>query len=139
MVDIKVSEIIKIENVRDYKFHAARWNKYDNPLDVFVRDRNEWYHWNTWRNQKDEFSREYVFSLIDFYPETDMWLFGGIYKIISRKDVPYKHSYKVEEMVEFSKYIGRLKIYLPKPPRGRAFFLAKYYDQMKVSEILKEV
>lgn len=138
MKEIKLSEIIKIENIHKYKFHAARWNGYDQPLDVYVRDTNEWFHWNTWRNTKDEFSRDYIFSLIDFYPETDTWLFGGIYKVLSRSDVQKNHSYEIEEIKEYSPFIGRLKIHLPKPPRGRAFYLENYYENMMVSEILKE-
>ena len=49
-----------------------------------VRDKNEWFDWNKWRNNYDEFKRQYLFSLIDFYPETEMWLFGGVYKILER-------------------------------------------------------
>jgi len=138
MKEIKLSNIIKIENIHEYKFHAARWNGYDQPLDVYVRDTKEWFNWNTWRNVKNEFSRDYIFSLIDFYHETDTWLFGGIYKVLSRSDVQKDYSYKVEEIKKYSPFIGRLKIHLPKPPRGRAFYLENYYENMMVSEILKE-
>jgi len=109
MKKISVSEIIKLKNLYDYKLHAARWNGSDHPLDVFVRDHNEWFHWNTWRSNKDEFSRDYIFSLIDFYHETDMWLFGGIYKVISRSNVTQGHGYEIEEVAEYSPFVGRLK------------------------------
>jgi hypothetical protein len=77
MSDIPITKIIGIEEPEKYKFHAARWNDSDQPLDVYVRDKKEWFGWNTWRNSKNEFSRKYIFSLIDFYPENNIWLFGG--------------------------------------------------------------
>ena len=87
MSDIAITDLIKIDNPYDFKFHAARWNGDIQPLDVYVREKKAWFGWNTWRNSKDEFSRQYVFSLIDFYPENDTWLFGGIYKILKRNNI----------------------------------------------------
>lgn len=138
MNQIPLSKIINIENPNEYKFHAARWNDYNEPLDVYVRDKAEWFEWNTWRNSKNEFSRKYVFSLIDFYPENNMWLFGGIYEVLKRNNIPKSHSYEVKELTEYSNLVGRLKIKLEKPSRGRAFYLENHLDKMIVSEILKE-
>lgn len=137
-MNIPVSNFIKIDNLHGYKFHAARWNGSDNPLDVFVRDKRAWRNWNTWRGTTNEFSRQFIFSLIDFYPERDVWLFGGIYEITGRRNEPRTHSYDIREIEEYQPYVGRLKINLKKPPRGRAFYLEKYWGQMSVSEILKE-
>jgi len=120
MSNIPVTKIIRIDEPKQFKFHAARWNGENQPLDVYVRDKNEWFMWNTWRNVKDEFSRQYIFSLIDFYHESDMWLFGGIYEVIKRNDIPNAHSYEIEELNEYTDYVGRLKIRLQKPSRGRA-------------------
>jgi hypothetical protein len=138
MPHIAITDLIKIDDPKKFKFHAARWNGDSQPLDVYVRDENEWFEWNTWRDNKDEFSRQYVFSLIDFYPENDTWLFGGIYEIMKRNNVAKSHSYEIQELTEYSSYIGRLKIKLPKPSRGRAFYLEHHIENMLVSEILKE-
>jgi hypothetical protein len=138
MADIALSRIIKIDKPSEFKFHAARWNGEEQPLDVYVRDKKEWFDWNRWRNDKNEFSRKYIFSLIDFYPENDMWLFGGIYEVVSRSNKPKDFSYEIKELSEFSDYVGRLKIKLEKPSRGRAFKLEKHFDKMIVSEILKQ-
>ncbi|MCF7945362.1 MAG: GIY-YIG nuclease family protein [Spirochaetia bacterium] len=136
--EIKITDIISIESSEKYKFHAARWNGQDQPLDVYVRDKDEWHYWNRWRSNKDEFSREYIFSLIDFYPETDTWLFGGIYKVLKRNNISQDFSYEIDEIEKYSPYVGRLKVKLKKPPRGRAFYLENYIENMHVSEILKE-
>lgn len=138
MNPIPITNLIKINDPRKYKFHAARWNGGDQPLDVYVRDKNEWFKWNTWRSNKNEFSRQYIFSLIDFYPETDMWLFGGIIEVAKRSNIPHSHSYEIKEQIEYSAYVGRLKVKLEKPSRGRAFYLEHYFDKMIVAEILKQ-
>jgi len=138
MSEIPITKIIKIDSINKFKLHAARWNGEYQPLDVYVRDKNEWFGWNTWRNNKNEFSRDFVFSLIDFYPEKDTWLFGGIYEILKRNNIPNSHSYEIKELNEYSPYVGRLKIKLEKPSRGRAFYLENHIEKMKVSEILKE-
>ena len=98
MSEIPVTKIIKIDNPSEFKFHAARWNGENQPLDVYVRDKKEWLGWNTWRNNKDEFSRKYIFSLIDFYPENSTWLFGGIYEVVKRNNIPDSHSYEIKEL-----------------------------------------
>jgi hypothetical protein len=138
VADIPLTKIIHIDDPKKYKFHAARWNSHNQPLDVYVRNKKEWFKWNTWRNKKDEFSRQYIFSLIDFYPENNMWLFGGIYEVKKRRNIPKSHSYEIKEIVEYSNYIGRLKVQLEKPPRGRAFYLEQHLNKMRVSEILKQ-
>ena len=137
MSNILITEIINIENPKEYKLHAARWNGDSNPLDVYVRGKDLWRRWNTWRDNKDDFSRKYIFSLIDFYPENNMWLFGGIYEVIERNNTNKSHSYKIKEVKQYSNYVGRLKIKLKKPSRGRAFLLEKHLEEMTVSEILK--
>ena len=42
MIPVPVSTIIKIDDPSQYKLHVARWNGSDQPLDVYVRDKNEW-------------------------------------------------------------------------------------------------
>lgn len=138
MSEIPLTRIIQIDNPGEYKLHAARWNGEEQPLDVFVRDKQEWFGWNTWRNYKDEFSRQYIFSLIDFYPENDMWLFGGLFEVVRRHNTLNDHGYEISELSVYSDYVGRLKIRLKKPSRGRAFYLEHHLDQMYVSEILKQ-
>ena len=135
--DIPLTEIIEIKEPEKYKLHVARWSGEDQPLDVYVRDKKEWRDWNRWRKKYDEFSRQYVFSMMDFYHESDMWLFGGIYEVTGRgkKD---SHSYEIRDLPEHSHFIGRLKIKMERPKRGRAFYLEDRIDKMLVSEILRE-
>ena len=144
MCDISISNLINIDEPENFKFHAARgyWDdgekKWVEPLDVFVRDKNEWINWNRWRGKRDDFSRNYIFSLIKFYHESDMWLFGGIYEVLKDNEVQYSHSYEIKELDEYSVYVGRLKVRLENVPRGRAFYLENHIENMTISEIQKQ-
>ena len=136
-MSIKLAEILPISNLKEYKVHLACWNGKLNPLDVFVKSKEEWEEWNTWRGSKDDFNRKFIFSLMDFYPERNIWLFGGIYKIVARTKKNYSESYKIEIVEDSKEFIGRLKIRLKRPGRAKAVKLENYYDKFIVSEILK--
>ena len=137
MMKIKLTDIFEIDNPAAFKLHAARWNHEEQPLDVFVRSREDWFGWNTWRNPRNEFNRPFIFSLIDFYHEYETWLFGGAFEVLSRGSDVKCHSYKLKELPQFLPYVGRLKINMPKPSRGRAFYLEKHLNGMLVKEILQ--
>ena len=132
-MDIKVENLLNIDDVGKHKIHFAVWNGVEQPLDVFVRDREEWKRWNSWRGNRDDYSREYIFSLIRYYPQPDKWLFGGIFKVIERK----QDSYVVNLDDKYKEYVGRLLIHYPGPRvRGRAFYLENHYSSLLVSQIL---
>jgi hypothetical protein len=135
---IHLPHIFPIKNPEQYKLHLACWNGEEQPLDVFVRDRSEWDGWNSWRGARDDFSRDYIFSLMDFYPEHDSWLFGGVYRVLSRTPTNHTRSYKVELLEESQPFIGRLKLLLKRPSRAKAVNFEKHYERFVVSEILPE-
>ena len=64
--------MLDLGNLKDYKVHCAVWNKYEQPLDVFARDREEWRGWNSYKGQVNHFNRKYIFSMMSFYPEANM-------------------------------------------------------------------
>lgn len=137
-MEIPLRRVLQIDNLANYKVHLASWDRENQPLDVFVRDYNEWEGWNRWRSNKDDFNREKIFSLIDFYPESGIWLFGGIFTILSRTGISGPDSYRIACDETSRELVGRLKIRLKRPARGRSFLLEKTFDQMVVSEILRE-
>ena len=137
-MSIVLSDVINIDDPTKFKLHLACWNQEVQPLEVFVRDRAEWNDWNRWRSAKDEFNRDYIFSLIDFYHEPGTWLFGGIFRVLSRKPENYAHSYEIALDPGTQDYIGRLKVKLKRPGRARVLKLENYYPSILVSEILKE-
>lgn len=133
-MDIALADIWKIENLRDYKVHFARWNKQNQPLEVFVRDKDEWKEWQEYWPGRNDFNRRYIFSLAQFYHETDSWLFGGIYEVLQR----YGDRYKVALTDIGAGFIGRLKLRSDYRSRTtRVDFESRYYD-LVVQEILRE-
>lgn len=138
MADIHISQLLPIANQRLYKLHAARDSDGSHPLDVFVGCRDEWHGWNRWRGNKNEFKRDFIFSVIEFYPQSGVWLFGGIFRVLSRSNEKNPVGYVIEEVAEYANLVGRLKIRMPTPSRGRAFYLEHHYPQMFVNEVLRE-
>lgn len=134
-MNIHLSQLYPVARPEQYKLHLACWNGRDQPLDVFVRSRIEWDGWNTWRGMKDDFSRDFIFALIDFYPEKDRWLFGGAYRVLSRKPIDRAHSYEVEVLEESQPFIGRMKISLKRPSRAKALNFENHYKDLVVAEI----
>lgn len=140
MKEIPIQEIIRIENLSEYKLHLGCWNQYHQPLDLFVSDFNIWKGWNEWIGKRNDFNRKYIFSMIDYYHEPNKWLFGGIFEVkeryLDKRDED--GGYKVELVSEYENLIGRLIIDYPRTTgRGRAFRLENYFDQFRISEILK--
>ena len=54
-MNIPVAHILPIDDLSEYKIHFAVWNGEQQPLDVFVRDPEEWKGWNSWRGRRDDF------------------------------------------------------------------------------------
>lgn len=138
---MSISNLLNINNSANYKLHTARYNQSDQPLDVFIRNKEEWNNWNCWISHKDEFKRQFILALIDFYPQQDIWLFGGIYEVMGFKDghghkSRHCHAYNSILTDQGSKYIGRLKVHLPMRVRGRVFNLEHRISDMKIHEII---
>ena len=141
---MSISNLLNISNPEHYKLHVARHNQIEQPLDVFIRDKEEWNNWNCWISHKHEFNRQFILALIDFYPQQDVWLFGGIYEVVGfKKGFDNKsrhcHAYNSILTLQGSEYIGRLKVHLPMRVRGRVLNLENRISDMKIQEILTEL
>lgn len=131
---ILLRDIWPIEAPQDFKVHFARWNNDAQPLEVFVRDRQEWQGWQEYRPKRDEFSRPYIFTLAQFYHETDSWLFGGVYEVLER----HADRYRVELLDEGAGFIGRLKLHSGYRGRSTRLNFENHYSDFAVQEILRE-
>ena len=114
MKDIRLNKIFYNINPVEYKVHFARTsNNGTEPLDEYIADFEGWKGWNKYSKSKNDFNRKYIFSLINFYPEKDTWLFGGIWEVISTNMSNIPYPYEIELVDDYSEYIGRLKIKYP--------------------------
>lgn len=143
MEKFKLNDLFQLteDEMRKYKIHLAAYNGYEQPLDVFARDREEWKGWNEWRGGKDDFNREYIIGLIPDYHKIDKYVFGGVFKVIKRYDdwQETEVGYKVELTNQFESLIGRLVVDFSRYQglRGRAFLLENFMDSMSIAEILE--
>lgn len=137
-MNIKLSEIVDFESPTEYKIHLANWNGDDHPLDVFVRSKEDWKSWNSWKGEKDDFNRKYIFSLMEYYHEPNIWLFGGIYEVIGRLNKSRDIGYEVELSEKLKPFIGRLKLKWQRSGRAKSRKLENYLNEFEVSEILRE-
>ena len=138
MLKIKVQDIIPVDDPIQYKLHLACRNKEGiSPLDEYVADPERWVGWNEWRGNKNDWTREFVFSVMEFYPRYDSWLFGGIFRVIERHD----DCYQLEELEKYKKFVGRvlLSFHRYQGMRWRAYYLENYIQEFEIVEILPSV
>ena len=133
-MSISISDIWPISNLSDYKLHFARWNGDTQPLDVWVRDKNEWQGWQEYWPKRNDFNRPYIFSLMQFYHEEDTWLFGGVFRVLGLK----QDRYEVQLCDEGKGFIGRLKLHTPYRERSTRVNFENHFANFTVSEILRE-
>ncbi|SFP83981.1 GIY-YIG nuclease family protein [Tranquillimonas alkanivorans] len=129
-----LKDIFPLPNLSDYKVHFARHNGRDHPLDVWARSRPEWKLWQQTRPGRDDFNRPYIFALAQFYPEPDVWMFGGVFEVTAR----HSDRYDVEQVDLGRPLEGRLKLHYPHRDRVTRSKLEKHYDGFVVKEILPE-
>ena len=138
---IPIKQLLSLPDdiITDCKIHFAKHNGYDDPLELFLNNPDEIKGWNEWRGNKNDFTRTYIFTVIQFPKRPDRWLFVGIYKIIKRYDdySETEHGYDVELTSLCSNLIGRLIIdYYFDYPHGRAVLMDSYIDYISIAEIL---
>lgn len=131
---ILLSEIWPIISPQDYKVHFARWNQQNQPLEVWVRDKSEWLRWQEYWPGRDDFNRPLIFSLIQFYHEPDIWLFGGVFRVMQR----HQNRYDVQLTQEGAGFLGRLKLRLSYRERATRVKFENHYAAFEVQEILRE-
>jgi len=133
-VTILLRDIWPIASPKRYKCHFARWNGEHQPLEVWARDKVEWQGWQEYRSARDDFNRPYVFSLIKFYHEVDIWLFGGVFRVLKR----HEDRYDMELTDEGSGFLGRLKLRSSYRNRTTRVNFENHYPEFEVQEILRE-
>lgn len=131
---ILLKDIWSIEETSNYKIHFARYGGYSQPLDVFVRNRDEWQGWQEYKPKRNDFNQQFIFSLMQFYHESETWLFGGIYEVLER----HSDCYSVRLTEQKREFIGHLKIKSDYKQRATRTRMEPYYSAFEVKEILTE-
>lgn len=72
---------------------------------------------------------------MQFYHESESWLFGGIYEVLER----HNDRYSVQLTKQKREFIGRLKIRFDYKQRATRTRMEPYYSAFEVKEILAEI
>lgn len=121
------------------KLHCAVWNGEEHPIDVLSNDPEGWEGWNSYRSNKDDFNRKFIFSLAQDRHDLTLWLFGGIWEVLDRGGEPYARSYKIalrEDLM--GPYVRRLYVRLALGSRQRRRKMESILNEMTVATILEE-
>lgn len=135
---ISLNHIWPIENIYDYKLHFGRWNGELQPLQEWAKDRKNWVGWQEYWPGRHDFNRRYIFSLMDFYHESDTWLFGGVFEVKGIVERDGHKRYRVELTDKGTPYIGRLKVSSPYRKRTTRVNFENHYSELIVKEIMQE-
>lgn len=120
------------------KVHCAVWNGVDHPIDVLARSWDEWVEWNRWRGTRDEFNRQFIFSLARDRSNPTHWLFGGVFEVTGRRRSPGAGSYDVVLRDDLmGAYIKRLLVMFKPSGRTVRLNMETSLDQMEVVSVLE--
>ncbi|KRA37913.1 hypothetical protein ASD81_04305 [Nocardioides sp. Root614] len=121
------------------KLHCAVFNGKHYPIDVLANDPEEWQRWNSWRGPKDDFNRQFVFSIAQDRHDPTLWLFGGIWEVKARRPEPRTYSYDVVPRDDLmGPYVRRLYVRLALGGRQRRRKMESILAEMTVASILEE-
>lgn len=119
------------------KLHCAVWNGENHPIDVLARDWDEWTDWNRWRSNRDEFNRQFIFSLARDRTDASLWLFGGIFEVLARRPLTQAHSYDVMFRDDLmAAFVKRLVLRFELPGRTIRLNMETHVDRFSVHSIL---
>lgn len=122
-----------------FKVHFAVWNGIAQPMDALATSQEQWQAWQMWRGAKDDFNRDFIFSLAQDKNDLTLWLFGGIWKVLERRPEPRADSYTVELREDLmGPFIRRLMIRHKLVGRNRRRSMETVLPAMSVSSILEE-
>jgi hypothetical protein len=121
------------------KLHCAVWNGQEHPIDVLARSWTDWVGWNSWRGPRDDFNRQFIFSLAQTRGDASQWLFGGVFEVLARRPVPRAMSYDVKLRDDhMGPYIKRLVVGFRLPGRSVRLNLEAQLARIEVLSILPQ-
>ena len=119
-------------NNRRNRFHLAKTPPSGGrPIDALTKSKEEWLRWQVYRGKaKERFTVDYIISFAQL--KGNKFLFGGVFKITSRKS----SKYKVEYTNDYKDLIGRLILeYTGNNTRATVFTPSHIYENSIVSGI----
>jgi hypothetical protein len=121
------------------KLHCAVWDGEEHPIDVLARSWDDWVGWNSWRGTRDDFNRQFIFSLAQTRDKPWHWMFGGVFEVLGRRPAPRSKSYDVALRADLmGAFVKRLMVAFRLPGRAVRLNLETHLDQIEVESILPQ-
>lgn len=123
-----------------FKVHFAVRNEQGiNPIDVLASDPEGWQGWNSWRSVKNDYNREFIFSVAQDKHDASLWLFGGVWEVLERRPEPKSYSYTVALREDLMGPFSR-RLYIRHKRTGRNIrrTMESVLPTMTVASILEE-
>jgi hypothetical protein len=106
---------------------------------VLARSWDEWVEWNRWRGTRDDFNRQFIFSLARARNDPSHWLFGGVFEVLARSSTPHTSSYDVALRSDLmGVFIKRLMVGFRPPGRAVRLNMEAHLDGIDVASILEQ-
>lgn len=126
-------------DLRRCKLHCAVWNGHDQPVDVLARSWDEWVTWSRWRPANDAFNRQFIFSMARDRDNPSRWLFGGVFEVVGKRDIPNSHAYDLQLREDLlGPYIKRLWLHFKPPGRAIRLNLETHIGDIAVASVLEQ-
>jgi hypothetical protein len=129
---------------QEAKIHVAQKSDNEHPIDCFVQSFDQWQNgWNGNFHSNHCWNRQFVFSMIELPKQTDKWLFGGVFRVVSHKPGKSRTGkqgviYQVE-LTDFGQpLIGRLLSHWTKDARAKGRRPETMLENMSIAELLPE-
>lgn len=123
----------------DCKLHCAVWNGEEHPIEVMAGSFERWTWWNSYRADNNHFNRPLIFSMAQSLEGPDLWLFGGVFEVLARRDKPHAFSYDVKHRTDLLPGLTqRLMVQFALAGRQRRRVFETCVDEMAVAAILPE-
>lgn len=121
------------------KLHCAKYNGEQHPIDALAGSWSDWMDWNRYRPGRNEFNRQFIFSLAHDRKDPTHWLFGGIFEVTGRRDEPKAYSYDLKLRKDLmGSFIRRLVVEFTPPGRAVRMNMETFLDQMAVAAVLEK-
>jgi hypothetical protein len=90
------------------RLHCAVQAKSRHPSDALVESWAEWEAWNRYRGLKNDFNRDFIFSLAVIPGQPTQWLFGGVFEVLGRGETFWSKSKPDSEVLDREDYWKRV-------------------------------
>ena len=112
------------------KLHCAKYNGEQHPIDALAGSWEDWVTWNRYRPGRDEFNRQFIFSLAHDRNDSAHWLFGGVFEVVGRRNEPKALSYDLKLRDDLLRpFIRRLVVEFSPPGRAVRMNMETFLDQ----------